>query len=186
MIHELERLLDPEVLTGLTTRPIDQLRRIRVDCSQVEGDISLVRRVSQGRLDIVGHETRRRAGDEAAQGDVADLLFDLPEILSDAPSAGGPAAGGAVPGGRAVEVGEPGNVAAALVEQLDAMASPSDLAGIDQMTDQLLRELFERIRAFEVELSSIRRQLHERIDAIQAEIGRRYRDGEASVDSILS
>lgn len=181
MIHELERLLDPEVLTGLTTRPIDQLRRIRVECSQVEGDISLVRRVSQGRLDIVGHETRRRAGDESAQGDVTGLLFDLPEILSDAP-----AAGAGVPGGRPVDVGEPGNVAAALVQQLDAMASPADLAGVDQMTDQQLRELFERIRAFEVELSSIRRQLHERIDAIQAEIGRRYRDGEASVDSILS
>lgn len=180
MIHELERLLDPEVLSGLTTRPIDQLRRIRVDCSQVEGDISLVRRISQGRLDIVGHETRRRAGDEAAQGDVTGLLFDLPEIMSDAPSTGG-----GIPGARPVNVSAPGNVAAALVEQLDAMASPSDLAGIDNMAENQLRELFERIRSFEVEMSSIRRQLHERIDAIQGEIGRRYRDGEASVDSIL-
>ncbi len=181
VIHELERLLDPSVLTGLTSRPIDQLRRVRVDCTQVEGDISLVRRVAQGRLDIVGHETRRRAGDETAEADVPGLLFDLPGLMTDAPAA----SGGSVPGARAVQIGEPGPVAAALVEQLDAMASPSDLGGVDQMTDEQLRELFERIRAFEVELSSIRRQLHERIDAIQGEIGRRYRDGEASVDSIL-
>ena len=65
------------------------------------------------------------------------------------------------------------------------MASPSALSSIESLTDGDLRELFERIRSFEVEMSSIRRQLHERIDAIQSEIGRRYRDGEASVDSIL-
>lgn len=179
VIHELERLLDPSVLTGLTARPIDQLRRVRVECTHVEGDVSLVRRIAQGRLDIVGHETRRRAGDESAEADVPGLLFDLPDLMTDEPSGSG------VPGGRSVQIGEPGAVAGALVEQLDAMASPADLGGVDQMTDEQLRELFERIRAFEVELSSVRRQLHERIDAIQSEIGRRYRDGEASVDSVL-
>ncbi len=180
MIPQLERLLDPEILTGLTTRPLDQLRRIRVECSDVESDISLVRRVSQGRLDIVGHETARRAGAEPADGDLTALLFDLPEILSDAP-----AGGGSTPGARAVRVGEPGEVAAEMVKSLDTMASPTVLSNIETLSDGDLRELFERIRAFEVELSSVRRQLHERIDAIQSEIGRRYRDGEASVDSIL-
>jgi hypothetical protein len=41
------------------------------------------------------------------------------------------------------------------------------------------------MRDFENDLSALRRRLHERIDALQAEIGRRYRDGEASVDSLL-
>ncbi len=180
MIPQLERLLDSEILKGLTTRPIDQLRRIRIECSQVEGDISLVRRVAQGRLDIVGHETGRRSGTAQGDGDMSALLFDMPDILSDPASSGT-----SVPGGRAVAVNEPGEVAGELVKTLDTLASPTLLSNIESLTDGDLRELFERIRAFELELSSIRRQLHERIDAIQGEIGRRYRDGEASVDSIL-
>lgn len=179
VIPQLDRLLNPDMLTGLTTRPLAQLRRIRVECSQVESDISLVRRVAQGRLDIVGHESSRRSGAEGSDADTP-VLFDLPEILSD-----GPSSTGTTPGARAVTVGEPGEVAGELVKSLDSMASPSSLSSIDSLSDGDLRELFERIRSFEVEMSSIRRQLHERIDAIQSEIGRRYRDGEASVDSIL-
>lgn len=180
MTQHLDRLLDPGILSELTTRPIDQLRRIRIECSQVEGDVSLVRRIAQGRLDIVGHENSRRAGGSDAEADLPGLLFDLPEILSDSGSSGG-----STPGGRAVIIGDPGPVAAELVERLDAMASPADLAGVENLADGKLVELFETIRSFEVEMSSTRRQLHERIDAIQGEIGRRYRDGEATVETVL-
>ncbi len=179
MTDALDKLLASDSLDGLTTRPISELRTIRVSCAGAESDVSLVRRLAQGRLDIVGHELQRREGAPNTAVDVAELLFELPEILSaDSGSAGG--------GGRAVSVGAPGAIAHELVAQLDAIASPTDLSGIEKRRDGELRELFERIRAFELELSSSRRGLHERIDAIQAEIGRRYRDGEATVDSILS
>lgn len=177
MIEPLQSLLAADALEGLTTRPLPELRDLRVQCSNVENDISMARRVAQGRLDIVGHEVRRRSGgDDELESNV---LFDLPDVLSEA------AAGGA-PSGRPVNIGDPGEVALKMVERLDVAASPAQLSNVGDLSDENLRELFERIRSFEVELSAVRRQLHERIDAIQSEIGRRYRDGEASIENLLS
>jgi hypothetical protein len=192
---------------------MERLRSIRVELNRAESDVSLVRRVAQGRLDIVGHEVDRRqgtpgatghgtpdggpaddpAGERAAEGGgeaaspyagvpgpttgPAGLLFDMPDILSD----------GAGPGsrGRMVEVEEPGPLALALMDQLDAAASPGRLSGLDDLDRPALGDLFESLRGVEVELSSARRRLHDRIDTIQDEIARRYRDGEATIDSLL-
>lgn len=178
MIEPLQRVLATDALDGLTTRPLAELRDLRVQCSNVENDISMARRVAQGRLDIVGHEVHKRAGGKGV-GPTDEVLFDLPDVLAAGPSGG-------MPSGRPVTINDPGEVALLLVERLDVAASPGDLAGVDSLDEGALRELFERIRSFEVEMSAVRRQLHERIDALQSEIGRRYRDGEASVDNLLS
>ncbi len=135
----------------------------------------MARRLAQGRLDIVIHEARRRSGEG-----VAGLLYDLPDILSDE-------AANRTPGSRPdVRVGLPGVVGDELVDRLEAIASPVVLSGVQHLGQTELDELFGRISEFEQGLSRNRRQLHERIDAIQSEIGRRYRDGEASVDAVLS
>lgn len=176
-MEPLNSLLAADALVGITTRPLPELRDLRVQCSDVESDISMARRVAQGRLDIVGHEVRRRADGGDAPLD-SSVLVDLPDVMAEA--------SGGAPSGRPINIGDPGEVALKMVERLDVAASPSDLAGVDSLSDEQLRELFERIRGFEIELSAVRRQLHERIDAIQSEIGRRYRDGEASIDNLLS
>ncbi len=180
MIDAIAKLLDPSAISGLATRPIAELREVRIACAEVERDVSLVRRMAQGRLDIVGHEFRRRKGTDS-EAAVDSLLFDLPELMTD-----DNVGGGAIPGARPIDVSEPGAAAGELLGQLDSHASPSVLSGIQDVSEPQLREIFERIRAFEVEMSGIRRQLHERIDSVQSEIARRYRDGEASVDSLLS
>jgi hypothetical protein len=43
----------------------------------------------------------------------------------------------------------------------------------------------DALSALEVRVSGCRRDLFERIDALQAEITRRYKTGEATVDSLL-
>lgn len=179
MIEAIAKLLDPNAFTGLTTRPIEELREIRTACAAVERDVSLVRRLAQGRLDIVGHEFARRAGSDSTT-EVSDLLFDLPDLMADE------SGGGGIPGARQIDISAPGPAAGELISTLNAQASPDVLGGIQDVDEANLRELFERIRAFEVEMSGTRRQLHERIDSVQSEIARRYRDGEASVDTLLS
>ncbi len=179
MIEPLEQLLSPETFEGIGSRPLPELRELRDRCSAVESDISLVRRLAQGRLDIIGHEVRRRAVGSDQGGPDAALLFDLPDLMTDSPAPTGS------PRGRAIPVGEPGEVAFALVERLDAIASPSVLGAIGDSTDEQIQELYEMIGGFELELSSVRRQLHERIDGIQAEIGRRYLEGEADIEGLL-
>lgn len=182
MHADLQRLLNENLLAELTDKPLDRLRSIRGELTQAEGDISMVRRVTQGRLDIVAQEVDRRSGaGGASPTDPNSLLFDLPDLMTDtngnAPSAGN--------GGRAVPVTDPGRVALALIETLDAIASPAQLSGLADVPDPGLSDLFGGLREFELELSSIRRKLHDRIDTIQDEIARRYRDGEASVDALL-
>ncbi len=169
---------------------MERLRNIRIELTEAEGDVSFIRRVTQGRLDIVGHEVERRAGGtEAIPGldPSSALLFDMPGILTDADTSGsGARSGGARSGGgRAIAVLEPGRIALAMVDQLDGIASPSQLSGVQDVDEAQLADLFGALREFEVGLSDIRRQLHDRIDTIQDEIARRYRDGEASVDALL-
>lgn len=173
MNDPLATLLADDALDDIGSRPMAQLRSFRFDASRVEGDISLIRRIAQGRLDIIGHEVRRRAGD-ADPGQLNDLLYDLPEILADPGEAGAPS-------GRAVEINAPGEVAAAMGARLDAVISPRELSGVGELADDRLLAVFQRVEAMEEELSQLRRRLHDRIDAVQQEIGRRYRDGEASI-----
>ncbi|MCP5032564.1 MAG: hypothetical protein GY939_12225 [Actinomycetia bacterium] len=185
MHPDLQRLLARDLLPDVTAVPLDDLRSLRIECSKVEGDVSLVRRITQGRLDIVGHETRRRSGAAEADSDVnmTDLLFDLPDILADSPAGGG---GGGSPSGRKVVIDGPGIVAQALIKTLDTTLTPAELGSLDSLDDDQLNTLMESLRDFEIELSTTRRRLHERIDSIQSEVTRRYRDGEASIDSLLN
>lgn len=172
----LSTLLADDALADIGTRPIGDLRSFRYQAGQVESDVSLVRRVAQGRLDIIGHEVQRRTG----SSDVAvldDLLYDLPEILTD------PSEAKAARSGRAVEINDPGITAANLGTRLDSVISPGELSGVGDLSDERLDQSFVKVSDMEQELSDIRRQLHDRIDAVQQEIGRRYRDGEASIES---
>ncbi|MGF1599459.1 MAG: hypothetical protein ACFCVK_21525 [Acidimicrobiales bacterium] len=178
MHADLQHLLAKDLLTDVTAVPLTDLRDLRVRCSAAEGDISFVRRLAQGRLDIVGHEVRRRSGVVDARPDITGILFDLPEIMSEARS--GPS------GGRLLAILEPGVVAQALIDRLDQAASPGELSGLEQLDTDRLATLLDTLRDFEVSLSATRRRLHERIDLIQGEIARRYRDGEASIESLLN
>lgn len=189
IVHaDLQRLLADDLLTGFGELSMSRLRAIRSELTSAESDVSMVRRVTQGRLDIVGHGMDARAGDPTADvllpgsdvsPDAPTLLFDMPDILGDGPS-------GSSRGARPAEVNEPGDVALALIEQLDGIVSPPELSNLGGFESGALGDLFERLRAMEIDLSRMRRQLHERIDLIQGEIGRRYRDGEASVDALLT
>jgi hypothetical protein len=187
MHADLQRLMAPEMLDNLRAKPLSRLRELRVQLTQAEGDVSFVRRVTQGRLDIVGHEvSRRERGDDESGPQVVSasgILFDMPDILTDA-AAGLEEVPHTMPQ-RMVQVLEPGEIAFALIDELDRAASPGDLAKVEQLDQGGLADLFDRLRTFEVNLSSARRNLHDRIDRIQEEIARRYRDGEASVDAVL-
>lgn len=203
MHADLQRLMAPKMLDDLRAQQLPRLRDLRVQLTQAEGDISFVRRVTQGRLDIVGHEVarrERRAVGGAAEDDegpqvtsASGLLFDMPDILTDIDrtTSATPASSPDLEDvphtmpSRMVQVMEPGEIALALIEDLDQVASPGDLARVEQLGQGELADLFDRLRTFEVDLSSARRTLHDRIDRIQDEIARRYRDGEATVDSLL-
>lgn len=81
MIPDLQRVLEPGYLAGLAESATDDLRHMRSECTDLENGVSYVRRLAQGRLDVIVAETERRA--EGGGGDLADLVARLPELLSD-------------------------------------------------------------------------------------------------------
>jgi hypothetical protein len=169
-----DRLLDPALLAGIEHRPIEEIRALRAACQEVETGLSFLRRVVQGRLDIVAAELHRReqGGDPA---DVSRLIEQLPTILADHLRAPGL---GRLPSG----VGQ-GKVDADLEARIDReVAELDDLAAV---TDDQLVAIQGRLGAVEQEISERRRALFDRIDTLQAELTRRYRAGEASVESLL-
>ena len=59
------------------------------------------------------------------------------------------------------------------------------MGALTDVADDQLAAMVEGLSDYEHAVSARRRALHERIDALQAEITRRYRTGEASVESLL-
>ena len=173
----LAEVLDPDYLADLRDKDLDEVRSMRDEAQRVENGVSYLRRLAQGHLDIVNHErTRRSEGGEA--GDLSALIGQLPDILSE--HTRGPGLG------RPPQDLDPAVVPAELEASLDAIVAGADLADLPTLDDASLDDLAERLTGFEVEVSGSRQALHARIDALQDEIKRRYREGEATVDSLLS
>ena len=176
MAADLDHLLDPGYLADLPTSPMDEIRAMRAESQEVESGLSLLRRLVQGRLDIVGVELTRRAEGQDA-GDLPDLIARLPEVLADRTHAPGV--------GRLPQVMAPGDLPPALQGELDAIVGAAELSDLPSLDDEHLRAMADRLDAFERKVSEQRQALFERIDALQAEITRRYKSGEASVDTLL-
>ncbi len=176
MASDLGALLDPSYLGDLPARGMDEVRSMRAECQEVETGLSLLRRVVQGRLDIVGLELQRRA-EGGDPGDLPDLIARLPEVLSEHTRAPGV--------GRLPQMMTPGEMPAELEAELDAIVGAGHLADLPEVDDDALRTMADQLAAFEQRVSSHRHDLFERIDALQAEITRRYKTGEASIDTLL-
>ena len=171
-----ERILRPDYLDGLQQRPLDDVRAMRTECIDIETGFSYLRRMVQGPLDIVKREIERRANGEST--DLATLLAELPDTLSDTPRPPGL--------GRLSQTLEPTRLDAALLDELDALVGSGRLGTVTDMDDDALAALAAQLTSFELRVSDQRRAFFDIIDSLQAEIARRYRDGEASVDALLN
>ncbi|MEV6780614.1 AmfC protein [Streptomyces syringium] len=153
-----------------------ELREVRRDAQRDEADLSYVRRLLQGRIDILRAELARRAapGSPLMERLVVDRLS---EILADVPSAHRSSA-------RHVTLGTPHSEEfRRLAEDMLSEVELSDLAA---RTDHELHEGMARLVAYERQVSGRRQQLQRTTDDCSAEIARRYREGEAQVDDLLS
>lgn len=155
----------------LRTLHLDELRTLRRDSHADEADLSYVRRLLQGRIDILRAELARRAAPEVP------VVDRLPEILVDAPSVRRPASA------RHLTLSTPkGEEYRVLAAEMLAEVELSDLGA---RTDTELREAMGRLARHEQVVSRRRQELQRTADDCGAEIARRYREGEAQVDDLL-
>ncbi|MFF8959342.1 ABC transporter substrate-binding protein [Streptomyces sp. NPDC014894] len=155
---------------------LPELRTLRRDSQRDEADLSYVRRLLHGRIDILRAELARRTQPQAAP--VVDrLVVDrLSEILADAPSRHRASA-------RHVTLSTPHG------EEYRRLASDMlgdvELSDLTARTDEELHAGMGRLIRYEQQVSRRRQLLQRTADDCSAEIARRYREGEAQVDDLL-
>jgi hypothetical protein len=172
---EVERVLAPDYLGDLTARPLAEIRAMRAECRAVEDKVSYLRRLVQGRLDIVAADLHRRA-EGGDPGDLSGLVDRLAEILSDRVHAAGP---GRLP----TSVFPPDDDD--LTAELDRVAGAGVIESLETLPDDDVAAVAERLQELERSVSDRRKALFGRIDALEAELTRRYKTGEATVTSVL-
>ena len=157
--------VDPAALS------LDDLRSLRETLRTQEDGVSFVRRLAQGRIDLVAAVRAHRAeGDDASS--IADIIR---EGVGPAPSTGS----ARPPRDTDVAADHP------LLRTFDSLCERLGFDNMSDLDDVGLEHLLAGLKAFEAEQSELRRDLFHRIDALTAELVRRYRDGGASVDSLL-
>ncbi|QQM41785.1 RsiG family protein [Streptomyces liliifuscus] len=170
----------PEPEPGLGVLRLPELRTLRRDAQRDEADLSYVRRLLQGRIDILRAELGRRGaprrGREARIAAEASVVERLSEILTDAPARQRSSA-------RHVTVGTPHS------EEFRRLASDMlaevELSDLEARTDLELNAAMGRLVRYEQQVSRRRQELQRTADDCSAEIARRYREGEAQVDDLL-
>ncbi len=161
--RRIDRIRRPEFLEGLSDLELDELRRRRDDCYAEREYLSLLRRLVQGRAEILRAEVERRG-----RGEEGSLVGALSTILAG--DAQGPSRG------EAVKVGLPEEemlLARRRVERLVADAGLSDPGALD---DERLGDAVEVLLREEREVSVARAEVLRAMDTIQEELKRRYRD----------
>ncbi|MFB7274710.1 ABC transporter substrate-binding protein [Streptomyces sp. NPDC056244] len=150
---------------------LPELRALRRDSQRDEADLSYLRRLLQGRIDILRAELARRTAPETP------VVDRLSEILTDAPSQHRTSA-------RHVTLSVPRS------EEYRALAAETlaevELSDLEARTDEELHSAMGRLIRNEQQLSRRRHQLQQTANDCSAEIARRYREGEAQVDDLLT
>ncbi len=161
--RRIDRIRDPSYLDGIEGHALDDVRARRDECMAEREYLSLLRRLVQGRAEILKAELSSRGS-----GDDRPLVDRLSEILaSDQP---------ATSRGEAMRVTLPEEemlLARRRIERLVADAGISDPSELD---DERLQEAIEVLAGEEREVSAQRTDVHRVLDALQEELKRRYKE----------
>ncbi len=172
--RRIDRVLAEDYLAGIGQAPLADVRSLRDEAEQEEVDLSYIRRLIQGRMDIVRAELNRREG----TGPTGSLVEGLAQTLADEPRS--PARGL----GRHTTI-EPSRVDSHR-RYVESLVANVDLTDTSERTSDELHHARRVLADEEQVLSGKRREVQTVMDACSAEITRRYRDGEADVGSLLA
>jgi hypothetical protein len=164
--RRIDRIRDPAYLDDLANLSLDDVRAKRDECLAEREYLSLLRRLVQGRAEILRAELEQRT----SLTEAAPLVDRLAEILAADEHVRDPARG------EALRVGLPEEemlLARRRIERLVADAGLSDPAGLD---DARLADAVELLSAEERNVSSQRSEVLRVLDVIQDELKRRYKD----------
>lgn len=170
--------LDPDYLSELKDLSLAELRAKRDACAQLETDLSYLRRLAQARIDLIMAESERRLLG-LSEPDPEALVGQLPQILGEHSRGEGP---GRMP---AFFFAPTDGELLKLTARVEEMLPSDQLGSLGSLDSAELEELLTGLSKLEQEVSAERRALHDIQDRLLEELVRRYRSGEANVDSLL-
>lgn len=173
--RRIDRVLDPAFTQEIDSVSVAELRERRQLLDVLDTELSYYRRILHGRLDLLDFELRRRTGAETRS-----LMEALPEILADPPS--GKTTN---PLDRELPVDAPEHAGEGR-RDVDRALSDDFLARLPMLDDDELAAIRDSLTATEAVVSEQRRAVHDAHDLITGELTRRYRDGLADADELLS
>ena len=171
--RRIDRVLAEDYLSGIATLPMDEVRSLRKEAEQEETDLSYLRRLLQGRLDILRAELGRRAGTSSG-----DLVDSLPQILADEGTSSSPR-------GLGRHMSAEPSRADSHRRHVEALVADVDLSNPAAHDEASLNRALEALEREEQQVSDKRRAVQQVMDACTSEIPRRYRDGDADVSDLL-
>jgi hypothetical protein len=163
--RRIDRIRDQAYVESIDALSLDDLRTRRDECLAEREYLSLLRRLVQGRAEILRAELDARGSDE----DKGPLIDRLSQILAG-DERQSPARG------EAVKIGLPEEemlLARRRIERLVADAGISDPSALD---DTNLAGAVELLAAEEREVSTARSAVIRVLDTLQDELKRRYRE----------
>jgi hypothetical protein len=172
--RRIDRVLAPDYVLHLDQLDLAEVRGRRDDAAQEETDLSYLRRLLHGRIDIVKAEQKRRS-----EGGSSSVVERLAEILAD--NVVGPTPSGS---GRHQPL-EPSR-AEAHRRHVEALVSDTDLTDVSSLPEERLALALTTYVSEEESVSKRRREVQKVVDRLNDEIGARYRAGSASVDKLLA
>ena len=123
---DLSRLLDPTYLDGVDALSLDDIRRMRSECQEAEASLSYLRRLIQGRMDLVHAYLERPPG--SAAPDLSSLVDNLAGIMAGPRGARGP--------GRNPVLHSPDTEdMAALTVELDSILGADEIVRLAELDD---------------------------------------------------
>jgi hypothetical protein len=161
--RRIDRIRDPSFVEGIADLPLDEVRARRDECMAEREYLSLLRRLVQGRAEILKAELAGRGGDD--QRPLVDRLSEI--LASDQP---------ATSRGEAMHITLPEeemSLARRRIERLVADPGISDPAELD---DDRLRDAVEVLAREETEVSAQRSDVLRVLDTLQDELKRRYKE----------
>jgi hypothetical protein len=166
--ERIQRLLEPSFVDALDARPVDELRAMKAECSEIEHALSYYRRLAQARVEILEAERSRRERGAT----VGDLVADLPRILS------AESGRSSVTTTRVAEPEAPG-LELRWPDGRERLVADTTLAQLPVLGLDQISATIDDLREFERELSDLRQELHGVIDRVEREIAARQVAGTA-------
>jgi hypothetical protein len=162
--RRIDQVLAPEFAQGIEDVDLEELQRRRDVCRAEREYLSYLRRLIQGRRDILQAELERRRGG----GGEGTLIERLAAILADAPVGSSR--------GEAPVVTIPEEEITLARRKVERLVSDSHLSDLPALSDEELEDAVNRIDEEERSLSDLRGRVIAVHDSLQSELVRRYRD----------